>query len=133
MQWKSSDASSLLFNATYLCRLQFPLVWLYLMSLDWKMEADEQADHKAAPFQVTAFQQVVKMSTTSFLGADGLNIVASLLVIIYALVSYHGSSDFFDGLDLEEKVSAGIELIQQHLTGREVNQRQLGDVRDSSL
>merc|ERR1712232_1338433 len=127
MQRRASTASSLLFNAAYLCRLQFPLVWLYLMSLDWPLSEDE----KAARFEMSAFQKVVEMDSASVLGPSGLNVIASLLVIIYAVVSYYRPgrryTDFRDAADLEEKVTAGIAILQRSLADHGSNQHQLGD------
>merc|ERR1711920_718409 len=76
MQWKSTDASSLLFNAFYLCRLQFPLCWLYLMVLDWEFPTEGKP---LTRLRLTGFQTVVQMNTASFLGANGFNLFAALL------------------------------------------------------
>merc|ERR1712232_253875 len=108
MKWKSTDASSLLFNAFYLCRLQFPLCWLYLMVLDWDFSSEGNSS-----VRVTAFQTVVQMNTTKFLGPNGLNLVAALLVLTYAIYSYLRSHDFDNDDDAEEKISAGALLLME--------------------
>merc|ERR1712113_187216 len=106
MQWRATDASSLLFNAYYLCRLQFPLCWLYLMVLDWDLRKNHDV-------RVTAFQHVVQMNTNSFLGENGLNLVAALLVSFYAVFSYLRSHDFTEDRDAEAKICVGATLLMR--------------------
>merc|ERR1711920_48832 len=108
MQWRSTGPSSLLFNAYYLCRLQFPLCWLYLQVLDWDFPKEGKPLTR-----VTAFQSVVQMNTKSFLGANGLNVVAAILILTYAIFSYFRSHEFGDDADAEERISAGAVLLMQ--------------------
>jgi len=113
MQRRSSSASSLLFNAMYLCRFQFSLCWLYLMVLDWKFNAKDKLLTKT-----TAFQCIVYMNTTSLLGANGLNLVAAFLIIVYAVLKHFRFSRFSAHLfsedpEVQQKIDAGGALFQR--------------------
>ena len=83
-----TDASGLLFNAYYACRLQFAIGFNYLLTLKWRTEATE-AEQNDRNEPLTGFQLIVK----SMQGPSGgimywfLNIMP-LIIVLFACITF---------------------------------------------
>merc|ERR1711871_1096040 len=53
------------------------------MLLNWKFKPEKGVER----MYNTAFQQVVSMDASSFLGRNGLNVIAACLVVLFALIT----------------------------------------------
>merc|ERR1711920_256662 len=60
---------------------------------------------------VTAFQTIVSLNTASFLGTNGLNLIAAFLVSGHAVISYYRTFDFSQDPNVETRIQMGTVLL----------------------